>query len=163
MLSYINLSFNRLLLRSNNAFLKCPPVLQLIVYIWFQNLKFDSFSISFMDTGETTLLPGSHFSSAASQIGLKYHINIFFELAIFMMTYKSCVLRNMFHTWIPKWPMHCCAMHQLILDIDWNTEFRYPNLYREKVLLSEHLWQVSQENLKHDWASTDLPLKHGFN
>lgn len=42
----------------------CSAVSQLMVYMWFQNLKFESFCIGFMDTGENLLLSGLNFSSA---------------------------------------------------------------------------------------------------
>lgn len=48
MLSFINISSHRLLLKKlSRTPHMCPPVLQLMVYIWFQNLEFESFCMGF--------------------------------------------------------------------------------------------------------------------
>lgn len=70
----------------------CPPVLQLMIYIWFQNLMFESFCIGFMDIGENVPLSGSHFSSAVDQFPLKNHI---YAVGFFCLFY--CFLSQPFN------------------------------------------------------------------
>lgn len=70
----------------------CPPVLQLMIYIWFQNLMFESFCIGFMAIGENVPLSGSHFSSAVDQFPLKNHI---YTVGFFCLFY--CFLSQPFN------------------------------------------------------------------
>lgn len=92
MLSFSNLSVHMLLWRSYRALLADPPVSQLMAYIWFLNLQFESFCIGFTDTGENVLLSGSHFSSSVGRIRLKHYTHFF--LKHFLQLHKKASVKR---------------------------------------------------------------------
>lgn len=85
----INLSFHRLLLQGYHALLTCPPVLQLMVSIWFQNPEFEPFCISWTQVKTCCCLDLIfHLQWARFVWSTRY--NFFSEAAIFIMCLKEC-------------------------------------------------------------------------